>query len=311
MRDYSDEQLDTICKKFIENPAINPETGKRLVYGKGPYLYYSDLCQQYKNKSSKSLYLDDIAIQNIILNSNPLDFISLYLSYSNSRIFDNTFTLELLYDKYIDKNFLQQIEEDFIYNKERFREYYNGDKELAIETLRKKKDEQIALYLKLTREKTLRNFLDAYNLLLSYGSDMKINIVDLYDAIKNEGIISNINTVIQIIGVIESFLLFLSKLFVKFNSFPRALKLILKKDFSDNDHYILSFRDIIEPLNLIDIDQIDLIANGILKDIINCKDDLGEIIDNIFDKYYGGGIKEQMIANMISYINNPYRVFNK
>jgi len=36
---------DEICCVFIANPKIHPETGKRLIYGKGPYLKYVKLCK--------------------------------------------------------------------------------------------------------------------------------------------------------------------------------------------------------------------------------------------------------------------------
>lgn len=36
-----------LCERFIDNPRINPIDGKRLIYGKGPYIGYVALCRTY------------------------------------------------------------------------------------------------------------------------------------------------------------------------------------------------------------------------------------------------------------------------
>lgn len=38
---------NSLCEEFIKNPKINPIDGKRLIYGKGPYLGYVALCKVY------------------------------------------------------------------------------------------------------------------------------------------------------------------------------------------------------------------------------------------------------------------------
>ena len=38
---------EELCIKFLDNPKINPKTGKRLMFEKGPYNYYVELCQKY------------------------------------------------------------------------------------------------------------------------------------------------------------------------------------------------------------------------------------------------------------------------
>lgn len=36
-----------ICQMFMENPSINPMTGNRLIFGKGPYNKYVALCEKH------------------------------------------------------------------------------------------------------------------------------------------------------------------------------------------------------------------------------------------------------------------------
>lgn len=45
-RSYTKEEKENICQNFLDNPKINPETGGRLIYGKGPYLAYVKFCEQ-------------------------------------------------------------------------------------------------------------------------------------------------------------------------------------------------------------------------------------------------------------------------
>jgi hypothetical protein len=42
----SDSELK-LCEAFLANPSINPETGKKLIQGKGPYIEYIRLCEKY------------------------------------------------------------------------------------------------------------------------------------------------------------------------------------------------------------------------------------------------------------------------
>jgi hypothetical protein len=35
---------EDVCRRFYENPKVNPITGKRLQYGKGPYLKFVENC---------------------------------------------------------------------------------------------------------------------------------------------------------------------------------------------------------------------------------------------------------------------------
>jgi len=42
-----EENEEEICRKFLQNPNINPETGGRLNYGMGPYNRYVELCKKY------------------------------------------------------------------------------------------------------------------------------------------------------------------------------------------------------------------------------------------------------------------------
>ena len=42
------------CRRFLENPGINPKTGRKLVFGKGPYREYVRTCQRY-NLSTEHL----------------------------------------------------------------------------------------------------------------------------------------------------------------------------------------------------------------------------------------------------------------
>jgi hypothetical protein len=47
-----------LCESFLNNPGINPETGKKLIYGKGPYNTYIAMCKKY-NISTASLTIYD------------------------------------------------------------------------------------------------------------------------------------------------------------------------------------------------------------------------------------------------------------
>jgi hypothetical protein len=47
-----------LCDSFLNNPAINPETGKKLIRGKGPYNTYIAMCKKY-NISTESLTISD------------------------------------------------------------------------------------------------------------------------------------------------------------------------------------------------------------------------------------------------------------
>ena len=66
-----------ICNKFIANPKINPETGGRLQYGKGPYLKYENLCKQYNINSTinitNNLSTNDEQIMPLLSNKLPVD----------------------------------------------------------------------------------------------------------------------------------------------------------------------------------------------------------------------------------------------
>jgi hypothetical protein len=46
MSNQSDYE-DDLCQRFIENPNVNPIDGKRLLYGKGPYIGFVALCKIY------------------------------------------------------------------------------------------------------------------------------------------------------------------------------------------------------------------------------------------------------------------------
>lgn len=46
MADRTDYE-DDLCQRFIANPNVNPIDGKRLVYGKGPYVGFVALCKIY------------------------------------------------------------------------------------------------------------------------------------------------------------------------------------------------------------------------------------------------------------------------
>ena len=39
------ENRETICRKFLKDPSIDPKDGHRLQRGKGPYMKYVKLCQ--------------------------------------------------------------------------------------------------------------------------------------------------------------------------------------------------------------------------------------------------------------------------
>jgi len=43
----TDEYYHNICREFIKNPKINPENGKRLIFGKTNYNNYVELCKTY------------------------------------------------------------------------------------------------------------------------------------------------------------------------------------------------------------------------------------------------------------------------
>jgi hypothetical protein len=36
-----------VCELFLNNPGVNPETGKKLIYGKGPYNTYIAMCKKH------------------------------------------------------------------------------------------------------------------------------------------------------------------------------------------------------------------------------------------------------------------------
>jgi len=38
---------EDLCRRFLENPGINPKTGRKLVFGKGPYKEYVNACRRY------------------------------------------------------------------------------------------------------------------------------------------------------------------------------------------------------------------------------------------------------------------------
>lgn len=41
------EYENELCEAFINNPSVNPIDGKRLIYGKGPYIGFVALCRTY------------------------------------------------------------------------------------------------------------------------------------------------------------------------------------------------------------------------------------------------------------------------
>ena len=60
------ENEEEICRKFLQNPGINPRTGGRLNYKMGPYNEYVELCKKYglptpRISSTRSVTLPQIS----------------------------------------------------------------------------------------------------------------------------------------------------------------------------------------------------------------------------------------------------------
>lgn len=309
---YSEIEADLICQRFANNSSINPETGGRLMYGMGPYLAYKNFCQRrQKVENENPLAKREEVILNIILNTPPIDLLPLYqINTAYRKVLDNHHTLELLYDKYIAKDYPGKILEyfdDFVKDLEDEQEI-----DFAEEGLK----DNLALYRKLTENKTFDNFLEAYNLLLSFGNKIGTNLVKFHNAIKSKDIVLTL----EIVAIIDYFILILILYYDKNLSRGQYLTTI-KKLFKDSNilnldnKIIFSFGKTIklfdDPGKTNDVNLIDDVLNKILKQILKSLDkgiDFVDIINNIFTRQNADLLKSNLTSTLTNYINNPYRI---
>ena len=104
------EEDEKFCIKFLENPKINPKTGKRLIVGKGPYNTYVILCQKYGYSIPKPIISSTnqnpiITLLDLSLDLSylifPLEILSIIISFTNG---NNIIQILCLVDIWFSKN---------------------------------------------------------------------------------------------------------------------------------------------------------------------------------------------------------------
>lgn len=109
---------EDVCNRFHENPNINPITGKRLIYGKKPYLEFVEKCHNTVVKStSKNLIKiepeevnqitipEEVVFENFIVNSENLQTLVSFCSTNKrfQKLCQSDNFWKHLYEKYYGK----------------------------------------------------------------------------------------------------------------------------------------------------------------------------------------------------------------
>ena len=91
---------DTICRKFLENPKVNPQTGKILQKGKGPYMKYIQICRDLGYNEEVDKLLSGVVVSPKVIKSPKPNTKSVAIPVNTSPI-QSQLTGNLDVDKYI------------------------------------------------------------------------------------------------------------------------------------------------------------------------------------------------------------------